>query len=138
MSRRTSLLIIVFLIFALAATVFLALRTTVFFNQAYDTSLSTPVSQNSYLFASPLQAKSGGAEKIRVTVFLLDSRGIGVANQLVTLNRPQGITQTDLQSTTDDTGKAVFDITSLNPGRFDITAQSGNFSIPQKVKVIFY
>ncbi len=138
MSRHKSLLIIAFLVFALAATVFLALRTTIFFNHAYNTSSTTPVSQNSYLFASPLQAKSGGAEKIRLTVFLLDGRGIGVANQIVTLNRPQGVTQTDVQSSTDDTGKAVFDITSLNPGRFEIAAQSGSFAIPQKVKVVFY
>ncbi len=126
------------------ATLFLVGRTTIFQKRA-STSSSSYVLENSYLFASPLQAKAGDIttpadhrEQIRLTVFLLDGRGLGVANQIVSLQLPANITITNQQEITDSSGKAVFDITSSTAQTFYVTASVGTAKLPQKVRVIFY
>lgn len=136
--------IIIFLSLSLLATLFLVGRTTIFQKRASSSS-SSYVLENSYLFASPLQAKAGNLttpadhrEQVRLTVFLLDGRGLGVANQTITLDLPPNITITNQQEITDSTGKAVFDITSSTAKTFYVTASVGNAKLPQKVRVIFY
>lgn len=133
-----SLLLIVILLLGLIAAIFLSSRTTIFLGKAAYTNTSPITLENSYLFVSPLQAKADGKELIRVTVFLLDGRGLGVANQTVDLIRPQTLTILDTQPQSDDTGKAVFDVSSITPGRFEISARTGNKNIPQKARVVFY
>lgn len=126
------------------ATLFLVGRTTIFQKRAF-TSSSSYVLENSYLFASPLQAKAGNKttpadhrEQIRLTVFLLDGRGLGVASQTVSLQLPTNITIINQQEITDSTGKAVFDITSSSAQTFYVTATVGGAKLPQKVRVVFY
>lgn len=133
-----SLVIIVFLIFALTASLFLVLRTTVFFGKAAFTNTNSIAYENSYLFASPLQAKADGKEQLRVTVFILDGRGIGIPNISVSLLPQSALTVKDTQAVTDDSGKAVFDISSLTKGTFNLQARADNHSIPQQVKIAFY
>jgi hypothetical protein len=94
--------------------------------------------QNSYLFASPLTAKSDGLEKIRLTIFLLDSRGLGVSNQKVNINAPSTLTLTNIQAVTDDTGKAIIDASSSIATTYQISASTDNQVLPQKVKITFY
>ncbi len=133
------IVIILLLLIGLAGSVFVVIRVTTFTNKAAGSgSASSVVTQNSYLFASPLQAKADNQEKIRLTVFILDSRGIGVANQTVTINSSHPITSNPIQPVTDDTGKAIFDITSATTGNSEITAATSGLTLPQKVKVIFY
>lgn len=133
------IILIVFLILSLISTVYLVLQTTVISKKATTNNTSPITIENSYLFASPLQAKADNMELIRITVFLLDGRGIGVAQQPVKLLLPStAIKTTNLQATTDDSGKAVFDLSSSLSGQFEISAQTGNKTIPQKVKITFY
>jgi len=129
---------IIILSLALIASVYLVVRTTSFYNQATGSSSSTLTLENSYLFASPIQAKADGQEQIRVTVFLLDGRGLGLANQKVELLLPNTITIGKSQNTTDETGKATFDLSSTTPQNTTITAKTGKSTIPQKIKVNFY
>jgi len=138
------LFIIGFLTLSLIASLYLVARTTIFQKRASSSS-SSYVLENSYLFASPLQAKAGDKttpadrhEQIRLTVFLLDGRGLGVANQTVSLQLPQNITIINQQEITDSTGKAVFDITSSLAQSFYATASVGGAKLPQKVRVVFY
>jgi len=137
LQKNRNLFIIIFLLVSLIGSLFLVFRTTIFLGRASG-SASPLVLDNSYLFASPLQAKADGLQKIRLTVFLLDNRGLGIPNLTVTLNHPQSLSSESIQNITDDTGKAVFDITSLSPGSFDISASVGNLFLPQKVKLAFY
>lgn len=138
MGQNKTTIIIVFLILALLASLTMVFRTTVFFGRA-TTSNSSPIAlENSYLFASPLQAKSDGKELIRVTVFILDGRGVGVAGKTVNLNLPSTINSIPVQPTTDDTGKAIFDLSSSTTGKFEIQAHAEGKSLPQKVRVVFY
>jgi len=138
------LFIIGFLLLSLIASLFLVARTTIFQKKATSDN-SSVVLENSYLFASPLQAKAGDPsisaerrEQIRLTVFLLDGRGLGVANQTVFLSLPKNISITNQQEITDSTGKSVFDITSSSVQTFYVTASVGSNKLPQKVRVVFY
>ena len=138
------LLIIAFLSLSLITTLYLVGRTTIFQKRASSSSASY-VLENSYLFASPLQAKasdkdlpSDRREMIRLTIFLLDGRGLGVGNQTITLHLPKDVTILSQQEITDNTGKAVFDIASSTNQTFYATASVGNAKLPQKVRVVFY
>ena len=135
---KKSLLIIIILIIALFVSLTLVFRTTIFTNRATNYTDNSPVLSNSYLFASPLQANTKNNEKIRITVFVLDNQGLGVANQSVTLTSQQNLTVENIQSTTSDTGQASFDISSATPGKYPISAKVGTNQIPQSISVTFY
>ena len=131
------LIIIVILSLALITTVFVVVRTTTTYQRAAESNTAV-VLENSYLFASPLQAKADNKEMIRITVFLLDGRGLGVANQTVTLNLPKNITVTNQQEITDQNGKTIFDLVSSTAQTANITAVTDSSRLPQSVKIIFY
>jgi len=128
--------IIAFLIFSLAAVFYLIFKTTSFAPKANTPSVVAL--ENSYLFASPLQAKADGLEKIRITVFILDGKGLGVNNQTISLTNSGYINVDNIQSITDSYGKAIFDITSTNKRQINIQAKTEKASIPQPVTVTFY
>lgn len=96
-----------------------------------------PSLENSYLFASPLYASSGGVEKIRVTVFVLDSQGSGVSGRRVVLGQSPNLTVQAMQNTTDGYGKAVFDTSSLTSGEYLIEAAVDNQTLNQKLRLTF-
>lgn len=93
--------------------------------------------ENSYLFASPVKASANGTSIIRVTVFVLDNQGLGVANQKVSLNVNGAISVNQTQPMTDQLGKAIFDVTSINPGNYTLTALVSDTVLPQQVSVVF-
>lgn len=131
------ILFIIPLIFGLVAGIYLVTQTTLFKSRASTTNVRLPVKENSYLFASPIQAKADGQEKIRVTVFLLDSSGLGVSRQSVTLKVPSPVQIETLQSTTDDLGKATFNLFSTTTGKYEISASTPNFFLSQKINLLF-
>lgn len=92
---------------------------------------------NSYVFSSPIRAKAGG-DLIRVTVFILDNVGNGIFDKKVGLRaNGQGLTIKEIQSLTDETGKAVFDVASKNVGVFNLEAFTDELVLSQKVKVTY-
>ena len=122
---------------ALIVALFLVVRTTTTYQRAASTS-STITLENSYLFASPIQAKADGKEMIRLTVFLLDGRGLGVANQTVDLDLPATVTIQNQQEISDQNGKAIFDISSNIAQSVNVAAKVGSSKLPQKIKITFY
>jgi len=126
------------LLVALIASLFLTLKTTVFFGRANSTNSNPVLLENSYLFASPIQAKAGGDEKIRITVFLLDSRGLGVSDQKVDLVVKPDLEIEEVQALSDDNGRAVFDISSGMVGTYEVMAGLGAKSLVQRIKVAFH
>lgn len=139
MDRNKSLLIlIIFLILALLASLTLIFRTTIFVGKATTLNQSSVALDNSYLFASPLQAKADGKEQIRITAFILDGRGLGIPDQTVTLLLPQTVTVLSPLSTTDDTGKMTFDLSSPVASKIEVQAKIGTGTLPQKVRIVFY
>jgi hypothetical protein len=102
----------------------------------YNSSSSVSIS-NSYVFSSPIRAKANG-DLIRVTVFILDDLGNGIYDKKVTLRSLDGsLDIKDIQSLTDETGKALFDVASATTGTFNLEALTENIVLPQKVKVVF-
>lgn len=98
---------------------------------------STISLENSYIFASPVRAKAGG-DLIRITVFVLDNAGLGVYNKDVFVgNEDSGLTINKTQASTDETGKALFDISSNNPGTYFVEVMIENQKVPQRVKIVF-
>ena len=138
MSNRKYLFIIIFLVIALIASVFVTLKTTVFFGKAATFDSNQVILENSYLFASPIQAKADNKEKIRITAFLLDSRGLGVSNKTVKLKTTPSLDIQEIQAVSDDTGRAIFDVSSPSQGKYNISASINNKTLPQNIKIIFY
>ena len=140
-----SLIVIVFLIIILILFLYLIRSPLIFRSgaQSISTSSVTEVSSpslsldNSYVFASPLRAKIGG-EKIRITVFVLDSRGIGILGKKVVVGGGNLLNVTPIQPVTDGVGRATFDISSeTNPGTFIIQATADGTQLVQKATISF-
>lgn len=92
---------------------------------------------NSYIFASPVRAKASG-DLIRVTVFLLDDEGMGIFDKKVSLRALDGVLDIkDVQSLTDETGKAMFDVASSVIGTYTLEAFTEKIILPQRIKVIY-
>jgi len=131
-----------FLVGVLFSLVNLSKGRTNFFGKAL---VSGSISAESCrVFASPVMSKSGGDEKIRVSVFVLDDTGKGVSNKKVDLNcKDNNLCQTNrvvfssVQSSTDNTGQAFYDISAMTAGDFEIQASVAGVVIPQTVTVIF-
>lgn len=137
------LVIILFLVLSLISLVYFISTRTSFFGKAYGPSASSGSNasymrlENCYLFASPLQAKADDKEKIRVTAFILDSQGKGVAGEAVFLNQNEKLTINPVMPVTDDLGRAIFDLSTSSIGEYIIEAKVSNKTLPQKINVNF-
>ena len=98
---------------------------------------------NSYVFAAPILAQADGQQKIQVTVFLLDEKGIGIKDQPVNLLlRPLESTAASPQikavrPTTDSLGQAIFEITCRQPGKFQVVATVNGRQLIRTTRIIF-
>jgi hypothetical protein len=128
---------IIIILLGLFATIYLTRQGILFRSRAQGGSSQAVSLANSYIFASPLRARANGDEKIRITIFALDSQGKGVFGRPVTLGQADSIKEDAVQPTTDDLGRAVFDIASSHAGYFLIEALIEGKVIPQKVGVTF-
>jgi len=137
MKSSAIILLILFLLISLGIASVLVLKPVIFFGKAASSNSNSSL-ENSYLFASPLQAKANGQEIIRVTVFLLNSQGLGIGNQTISLKTHSNITINPLQPVTDDSGKAVFDLSSTVPGSYPVSALFSTKQLPQTASVFFY
>ena len=141
-SRRgiiLAIVILLILLFSLGATVVFIRQRTTFFGRAFTPSTSSGeiTLENSYLFASPLSAQANSKEKIRITIFLLDSQGRGVYGQAVFLGQNESLEISSIQAVTDELGRAIFDVSAKNPAEYLIEARVGSEVLPQRVRVNF-
>lgn len=153
-SRTFVLALISLIVFVLILLLFLYLirRPALFgsFAQGESSSsiLATPTSNsstksgevsfdNSYLFASPLKA-SAGVERIRITAYILDGQGMGVSGKEISLGSSDlSVHVYSVSPTTDDSGRATFDISSDKSGTFTLEASVSGKKLNQKVSVTF-
>lgn len=133
-----SIFAVMLLILFLILGIYLSQQKTSIAPSAKGPNLGAIISlENSYIFASPVRATAGG-DLIRVTVFVLDSSGRGVFDKKVTLgNNSSGLIVSDIQNLTDETGKAIFDISSKKPGVFYLDCLVEGQTLPQRVKISF-
>lgn len=132
------LILLLISISVLAASVYVVRQRTNLFSSAREVNYTqvSPSLANSYLFASPLSAAANG-EKIRISVFILDGRGLGIAGKLVLLGQNKDLRVEAIQPTTDYLGKAIFDISSLSSGLYYLEASVDGQVLPQRVTVAF-
>jgi len=89
------------------------------------------------VFTNPLKAQADGKEKIRVTVFILNSQGLGVLGKSVSIGLDSHLTLDAVQSATDQSGKALFDISTTTPGEYYLEVGVDEFKLPQKTRLTF-
>lgn len=93
---------------------------------------------NSYLFVSPLKAKANSQEKIRVTVFILNSQGLGVLGKQVSLGSDPSLVFDNIQGLTDQFGKAVFDVSATKGGEYYLQVIVDSSTLKQQAHLSFY
>lgn len=135
----TAFLLLLFLIVIIYLVANLSAGRTTFFGKATNSGVFNAT--NSYIFASPLTAGIGG-EKIRVTVFALDDRGRGIANQNVSVVCKEssdcaGVNFEGVQQQTDTLGRALYDVSSSAAGKFEIQASIEGVALSQSVTLTF-
>jgi len=134
-----AIIVLLILLLSLGAGVFYINQRTIFWGRAFTpgAGVGEVVLDNSYLFASPLSAQANGKEKIRITVFLLDSQGKGVPGKVVFLGENESLRVDSVQAVSDNLGRVVFDVSSFSPVDYLIEASVDNQVLPQRVKVNF-
>jgi hypothetical protein len=131
------LILLLFLYLIRSPLIFRSGATTITPSTVQPSATSTLSTDNSYIFASPLRAKTGG-EKIRVTVFILDTKGLGMQGKNVKVGSGNGLTVTSIQPVTDAQGRATFDVDSgSTPGVFIIQASADGVTLTQKATISF-
>jgi hypothetical protein len=129
--------ILFFLVLISFSLFFFFYETQFFGSRASSVKVDISV-DNSYVFTNPLKAASDGKEKIRVTVFVLNSQGLGVFGKKVTLSQDPRLVVTAVQEATDATGKAQFDMSSTTPGEYYLEVGIDDLKLPQKARLSFY
>ena len=113
MSKRLYPALAVLLVMLLLMSVFANVRLII---SSRATGSGDYSAENSYLFASPIVARANSSDKIRITVFVLNSQGLGVANQPVMLNKSPDLIIQQHNSLTDSYGRAIFDLSTTVRG----------------------
>jgi len=131
----TPVLMVATTLLLIAIAMFLNREGAVFRGRASRSKDFSPA--NSYVFGSPLSANANGKEKIKISVFVLDTQGMGISQKKVNLQSTPPLKIESSQSTTNENGEAVFYTSSLTAGRFKISAQVEGQTLPQTVTVNF-
>lgn len=135
------IILIVFLLTLGILVYYVRFRTSISPSASSYNSTNLVSLSNSYVFASPVRAKASG-DLVRVTVFLLDDEGNGIFDRKVGLRllNEELLASTqikDVQSLTDETGKAVFDVSASVTGTYNLEAFTDSETLPQKLKIVF-
>lgn len=135
--QRFLLSAILFFLVLIAFSFFFFLYEARFFGTRASVARVDISADNSYVFSNPLKALSDGKEKIRVSVFVLNSQGLGVFGKKVSLTPNAQVVVDPVQPTTDSTGKAMFDYMSTVPGEYYLDVSVDEITLPQKVRLSF-
>lgn len=130
--------LITFVIFLLVALLFFGLFEVRFISSRASIKITNFSVDNSYIFVTPLQSRANGQEKIRLTVFVLDDRGLGVMGRKVYIERNQALNIDEIQGLTDQYGKSYFDISSNKAGEYYLKVFVDDTELKQKVHLSFY
>ncbi|OGK34310.1 hypothetical protein A3A93_00335 [Candidatus Roizmanbacteria bacterium RIFCSPLOWO2_01_FULL_38_12] len=98
--------------------------------------INPPSTQNSLIFAWPLELPADGKTKSEITIFLRDNEGRGLQGHEVSIQSSIGSVQEGLL-TTDSKGSAVFHLTSQTPGVAKIEALVDNTKLQRSITVQF-
>jgi len=94
--------------------------------------------ENSYIFVTPLKGKANSNERVRITIFILDDKGLGVAGKTVTLAQDPGILVDSNQAITDSLGKVTFDVAGKSVGEYYLEVVVDEVKLTQKAHLSYY
>ncbi|MCS7093153.1 MAG: hypothetical protein NZL96_01835 [Patescibacteria group bacterium] len=136
--KKKLIFLVFFLTFLILMVLFIGLYEVRFLNTKASLRISSFSQDNSYLFTTPIQAKADGKEKIRLTVFILDERGLGVMGKKVRIMPHQAMFIEEIQGLTDNFGKSYFDISATQPGEYFLRIFVDEVELKQKARLSFY
>ena len=114
-------------------------RVSTFSNASSFRSISSSLfsANNTYIFTSPISAAADGESPIRITVILLNSQGLGVVGQKVSISSSSNLTFNHSDILSDGYGKAIFDSVSNTPGDYTIKVFVSDEPLKQEASVSF-
>ena len=135
--KKYTIFFIIFIIFLLLGSSFFWLYEAKYFVGRASVSSTTFSIDNSYLFISPLKVKANGQEKTRITIFVLSNQGLGVLGKNVVIGNNNALQIESIQGLTDNSGKAVFDISSNVAGEYFLDVVIDGKALSQKAHLSF-
>ncbi len=135
--KRSVLFFVVLLFILFSFVAVFGLYEVKFFNTRADVSQASFSIDNSYIFSTPSQARANGQEKIRLTVFVLNNQGLGVLGKKVLIETDSSLTIDTIQGSTDNYGKAYFDISATKPAQYYLEIKIDDKALNQKAHLEF-
>lgn len=135
--KRFVIFFVILLLVLFSFVVVFGLYEVKFFNTRADVSQASFSIDNSYIFSTPSQASASGQEKIRLTVFVLNSQGLGVLGKKVLIEADSSLTIDTIQGSTDNYGKAYFDISATKPAQYFLEIKIDDKALNQKAHLVF-
>lgn len=136
MNDKPRIVLPLVLILFLFLSLFWLYEAKVFIGKANVSSSAYSIN-NSYVFISPLKALGNGMEKIRLTIYILNDQGMGVQGKRIEFNSASKLDIEQIQATTDQYGKAFFDISSKVKGEYYLDVFVEGVLLPQKAHLFF-
>lgn len=136
--QKVLLSAILFFLILITFSLFFFFYETKFFGSRASVTQSSISVDNSYVFVTPLRAQANGQQKVRITVFILNSQGLGVLGKKISLSNTPNLLFNVTEPLTDDTGKVVIECTSTIAGDYYIDISTDGITLPQKAHVTFY
>jgi len=136
--KKLPFFLLLVLVILLGFVIFFGLYEVQFFTGRASIKTVSFSVDNSYVFIIPLRARANGQEKIRVTVFVLDDRGLGVMGKRVVLGQDEALNIENIQALTDSFGKSYFDVTSSKTGEYYPKVLVDDTELKQKAHLSFY
>ena len=137
-SLFATLVLILFLVLLLG-TSYLIYEEQTFILQSKAT-IAEVSRENSLAISTPTCVKADGEEISRLSVYCLDTKGLGKPQVQVSVSptaEARNLHIQPIQGTTDQTGKAMFDITSQAEGIFDLTIVCGQTLVKNNHRTCF-
>ncbi len=135
--KRSVLFFVVLLLILFSFVAVFGLYEVKFFNTRADVSQASFSIDNSYIFSTPSQARANGQEKIRLTVFVLNNQGLGVLGKKVLIETDSSLVIDAIQGSTDNYGKAFFDISATKPAQYFLEIKIDDKALNQKAHLVF-
>lgn len=136
--KKTIIFLILGLLLLLGVSTFFWFYQVRYFVGRASVSQATYSPDNSYLFVSPLRAQANLQEQVRVTVFILDARGLGVLGKKISLVATPDLSVAETQNVTDNLGRSIFDVSSSKAGDYYLDVRIDDNALPQKAHLSFY
>ncbi|MCX6732409.1 MAG: Ig-like domain-containing protein [Candidatus Roizmanbacteria bacterium] len=129
---------ILFFLVLITFALFFFFYETQYFGSRASMTIVDISAENSYVFTNPLKAQANGKDKIRVTIFVLNGQGLGVPSKKVIVGADPRLVVSNVQDTTDTTGKAIFEYSTTVPGEYYLDVGIDEIKLPQKARLSFY